>query len=360
MGASVPSTNPRWFGFNLLEYFSVDPIWMTFFPCRNDGQFLKNDFRWISDWGFTYVRLPMDYLFWSDQRDPFVIREQPVERIDRAIRLGEQYGLHVSLNMHRAPGFCILDTTPVSLLWKLAREPYNLLNDATARAAFCRHWAYFAERYRGIPGERLSFDLVNEPVAPAGRSADYVDVVRAAAAAIRQHDPARWIVANGLEVGNQPVAELADLAVIQSCRGYMPADLTHYRCPWGGQRGRVPTWPLVDEQSDVVYDRAHLDTHFDRWHHMAQRGVPIHCGECGCYVRTPHAVMLRWMSDLLDTLRSRSIGWALWNFRGPFGILDTGRADAALEQWHGHSLDRALLDLLQAMQWPAPAMNTCR
>jgi endoglucanase len=38
---------------------------------------------------------------------------------------------------------------------------------------------------------------------------------------------------------------------------------------------------------------------------------------------------------------------ALWNFRGPFGVLDTQRPGTKFEDWHGHQLDRPLLALLQ-------------
>ncbi len=40
-------------------------------------------------------------------------------------------------------------------------------------------------------------------------------------------------------------------------------------------------------------------------------------------------------------------GWAMWNFRGAIGILDSGRADVRYEDFEGHKLDRQLLDLLQ-------------
>jgi hypothetical protein len=38
--AASPSINPKWYGFNLLEYFSTDPDWMKYFPYRIDGMFL--------------------------------------------------------------------------------------------------------------------------------------------------------------------------------------------------------------------------------------------------------------------------------------------------------------------------------
>ena len=62
----APVKNPAWFGFNLLEYFSTDPDWMKYFPYKNDGLFQEDDFRWMRDWGFNFVRLPMDYRFWTD------------------------------------------------------------------------------------------------------------------------------------------------------------------------------------------------------------------------------------------------------------------------------------------------------
>jgi len=40
-------------------------------------------------------------------------------------------------------------------------------------------------------------------------------------------------------------------------------------------------------------------------------------------------------------------GWALWNLRGSFGIVDSGRADVQYEDFKGRKLDRKFLDLLR-------------
>jgi endoglucanase len=40
-------------------------------------------------------------------------------------------------------------------------------------------------------------------------------------------------------------------------------------------------------------------------------------------------------------------GWAVWNFRGDFGVMDSGRADVAYEDFQGHKLDRKMLELLR-------------
>jgi aryl-phospho-beta-D-glucosidase BglC (GH1 family) len=88
------------------------------------------------------------------------------------------------------------------------------------------------------------------------------------------------------------------------------------------------------------------------WVQLQRQGVPVHCGECGAYNRTPHPVFLRWMADLLAVLGGHGIGWALWNFRGSFGVLDSGRPDVDYGDWQGHALDRALLDLLRTHTRP--------
>jgi endoglucanase len=82
------------------------------------------------------------------------------------------------------------------------------------------------------------------------------------------------------------------------------------------------------------------------WRDVERKGVRIHIGEFGCFNRTPEEVALRWLRDLLSVCREFGWGYALWNFRGPFGIIDHGRPGAKLEWLAGYSVDRAMLDLL--------------
>lgn len=371
-----PSKNPRWFGFNLLEYFSTDPDWMKYFPYKNDGIFLENDFRWIRDWGFNWVRLPMDYRFWTDSVDLFKIHEDKVVPIDRAIRLGEKYGIHVNVCLHRAPGYCILDTLNESLTGiHVTKEKTSVFSDSKTQDAFVYQWTYFADRYKGISNDRLSFNLVNEPIATLSQAekdelqkadkskredflkeisrrhaADYTRVARAAIEGIKKHDPARLIVTDGYNGGTSVIPDLFDIAVLQSCHTYHPVQLTHHQCEWA--RGILtgseptPTWPLKNSKGTTI-DRAQIAQTFHPWAELAASGVPIHFGEMGCYKHTPPDVVLAWFDDTLSVLGDLQTGWALWNFRGPFGVLDTERPGTKYEEWHGHQLDRPLLSLLQ-------------
>ena len=330
---------PRWRGFNLIEKLSTEDVFLKYIGSRKPS-FQETDFQWISDWGFDFVRIPMSYRCWSSPGHWLDMDESVLAQVDEAVEFGRRYGLHVSLNLHRAPGYCV----------NMPPEPQSLWTSPDALAAAIHHWCAFAKRYSGIPANRLSFDLLNEPPAPCdsmGR-ADYERVIRALTGAIREIDPARLIIADGLNWGNDPVPELAGLGIAQSCRAYLPMGITHYKAPWVGGSGDFPSpkWP-GGEHYGQVWDRARMEAHYAKWGRLIEQGVGVHCGEGGCYSETPHAVFLSWFEDVLEILTGLGIGYALWNFRGSFGVLDSRRRDIDYKDWHGHSLDENLLKLLQ-------------
>jgi len=318
---------PRWRGFNLQ---------FLFVGSKDTLESLARDVKMIADLGFDFVRFPLWYTKWTDGGDPYKVKEPVLEEIDRAVELALDQGLHVDLNFHRAPGYCVA--------FGSEREPFNLWTDKAAEEAFCFHWGLFARRYKNIPPQRLSFDLVNEPAAP---SANYQRVVRAAVKEIRAVDPDRLIIADGLYWGI-PVPELSDLGIAQSCRGYWPYSVSHYKASWfpGSEFFSEPVWP-GSKFLLRTWDRKALEEFYRPWAELARKGVGVHCGECGCHNQTPHGVFLAWFRDVLEILTGHGVGYALWNFRGSFGILDSERKDVEYEDWHGHKLDRKLLDLIQ-------------
>lgn len=85
---------------------------------------------------------------------------------------------------------------------------------------------------------------------------------------------------------------------------------------------------------------------------LRDAGTGVVVGEFGCFNRTPHPIALAWMEDCLKNWRRAGFGWALWNFRGSFGILDSERADVAYEDFRGHKLDRKMLELLLSYRRP--------
>jgi len=257
-----------------------------------------------------------------------------VKKLDEAIAYGRKWGVHVQLCLHRAPGYCI----------NPPKEPKDLFTDADALAACARHWSYFARRYRGIPNDELTFNLFNEP--PGRNPERYERVARALVCAIRQEDPDRFIIADGLEAGRGAFLPLARLpGVGQGVHSYDPPDFTHYQASWWNRpKGWPrPVWPPKEG------GQAWVEAWFAKrgWDNPRMGGVFTHVGEFGCYIRTPHPLVLAWLEDNLRVWKARKLGFVMWNLRGPFGIMDSGRADVEYEDFEGHKLDRKMLDLLR-------------
>ena len=348
-GAKPPQTAlPCWRGFNLLSFFQAFSRGE-----QSSGVIREDDLRWIRDWGFDYIRLPMDYWLWvdSDWRktrklqpdDVCKIKQSMLEKVDRTVDLCRKHHLHVTLNFHRAPGYCINNPD---------REPFVLWSNQAAEDAFVLHWDVFAKRYKDIPASDLSFNLVNE--APRPREgymsrADYCRVMRRATEKIRESNRERLILIDGLSVGTEVVDEMIPDGVAQSVHAYWPGQISHYRASWVDRNSSFPepTWPILRQDGSVKNSRADLERRYAPWAEVARKGIGVHCGECGCYNKTPYPVFTAWFKDVMDILKGHGIGYALWNFRGSFGILDSGRKDIEYEDWHGHKLDRQLLAMLQ-------------
>ncbi len=339
----APVRLPRYRGFNIQ--------WQRRPGDTAKPAFSEEDFAMMQEWGFNFARIPLSYWIWGKPTDWTYINEEPLKEIDRVVALGKQYNVHINLNFHRIPGYCIngRELEPADLFTGRQDEGPRALKAA------CFHWSTFARRYKGVPSTQLSFDLINEP--PKMKSYEgyfeerYVAVAQALVAAIRAEDPKRIIFADGINIGQNPVLELASLGLVQSTRGYQPKAVSHHGATWVPldeyETMKMPTWPLTDDKGHL-WDRAKLkEEYVDKWKPLTDRGAQVHVGEWGCYNQTPHDVALAWMSDCLAVWREAGWGNALWNLRGNFGVLDSGRTDVAYEDLRGHKLDRKMLELLR-------------
>jgi endoglucanase len=338
---------PRWRGFNLQGRFA--------WPGHpHDGPaFDEFDFETMAEWGFDFARLPLSYWVWGSREDWSVIREEPLKQIDRAVDLGKQHGIHININFHRIPGYCInqRELEPADLFTGTVTQREKALNAAKF------HWQAFAKRYKGKPNRELSFDLINEP--PKMRSYEgaledrYVEIVNTLVAAIREIDPNRLIFADGMNIGQAPVVGIVNLGLVQSTRGYQPKAVSHYTATWVPkdefETFNPPTWPLTDDHGQV-WDRARLQREYvDLYTPITEKGVQVHVGEWGCFNKTPHDIALGWMTDCLAVWKQAGWGNSLWNLRGAFGVMDSERADVQYENFKGHKLDRKMLELLRSV-----------
>ncbi|HVU16897.1 MAG TPA: cellulase family glycosylhydrolase [Candidatus Didemnitutus sp.] len=336
---------PRWRGFNLQGAL----------PGTTRLAFPESDYEMMAGWGFNFARLPVSYWTWAGgdpwqnvaPKDWSKIDESAFAPIDDAIERAGKHNIYINFCMHRVPGYCVNGRELEPHL--LFDSPHDEMQRALDMAV--HHWQYVARRYKDIPSTRLSFDLFNEPPFMKDQSR-YVEVARTLIAAIREVSPDRLICADGADIGQTPVMGLVDQSIIQSTRGYLPKMISHYTAGWVPPNEfeslEKPTWPMVDKHG-VRWDREKLRAELiTKWEPLTKLGVPIHVGEWGCFNKTPHAACLGWMTDLLALWKEANWGWAMWSFRGSFGILDSERADVAYENYKGHKLDRKMLELLLA------------
>jgi hypothetical protein len=324
----------RHYGFNFQWMYAWSPGLQ---PERPDGRAL--DF--LAEFGFNFVRIPLDYRFWTKDFDYFHPDESILEYIDSYLEACRSRGIHLSLNLHRAPGYC---TNRNGL------ERHNLWRDPLAQDAFVFLWETFACRYEQVPSEFLSFDLVNEPPHPGEYGmtrGNHAALIQRTVAAIRSIDPHREMAINGLGGGYLAMPELAHLGVVHSGRGYNPMPVSHHKASWwaGHVRAPAPRYPWLLWQGRL-WNRSALRRCYKPWRRVEQRGARIHIGEFGCFKHTPNDVAMRWLSDLLCIFQEFGWGYAMWQFQGPFGIIEHGRPGAKMESVAGYPVDRALLELM--------------
>lgn len=227
---------PAWRGFNLTEMFHRD-------SADFNQDFQEQDFVFMREQGFDFARLPLDYRIWTVNGDWYQVDEAALARLDQAVAWGRAYGVHVCLNLHRAPGYTVASPAEATSVW----------TDPATQAACVWHWRLLARRYRTVPPADLSFNLFNEPAGVA--EADYLRVVQLLVNAIHQESPGRRIFIDGLDYG----ASVLDLSGLSDAWGerqgllglsvhcYQPFNLTHYQAGWiaGADTWAPPAWPYL-------------------------------------------------------------------------------------------------------------------
>jgi aryl-phospho-beta-D-glucosidase BglC (GH1 family) len=102
---------------------------------------------------------------------------------------------------------------------------------------------------------------------------------------------------------------------------------------------------LTDQKH--VYDKERLKEYYRPSRSYHELGGEVFVGEMGVYHTASHQVTLDFMRDLLEIYEEYGWGWALWNFRGSFGVLDSERLGAEYVDFHGHHLDKKMIDLIR-------------
>lgn len=319
--------------------------------------FTRDDVRRIVDFGFDHIRLPVDEeQMWNEAGRP---EEEAFELLESALDWCEEAGLGVVLDLHilRGHSFGQMD------------EP-RLFTDSHEEKKFTGLWKDLSSRLTGRTGEKLAFELMNEPV--AGNPQDWNRVAAAALQVIRARDPFRPILIGSNRWNS--VFTLHELEVpeddniILTFHYYLPMLVTHYRAPWSPE-GRMydgpieyPGSPIREENLPLVrppeptkfgaLDFAELNKPFDRENMVAdfqgalevsrRIGAPLYCGEFGVADYAPMKVRERWYRDIISVFEEFNIGWANWDYKGHFGIVgQNGKSTGIAEVMLCPLLDRS-------------------
>jgi endoglucanase len=209
-------------------------------------------------------------------------------------------------------------------------------------------WRKLAGHYANRDPERVFFEILNEPWGIDPHR--WAGIEAGVAEAIRQVAPRHTIIASGANNSDLPdllaMEPLAEGNVIYNFHFYYPHEFTHQGAVWG-----LPWWkythsiPYPATESSMqealkevpdAADRYQLENYFlDAWdaHHIRMlideaaewahvKNVPLICDEFGAYrAHSDPASRANWIHDARTALEADGIGWAMWDYRGGFGVV---------------------------------------
>ena len=317
-------------GINASEWFAQSAN--DYSAARTNRYTDAADIALMAKLGFDNVRLSIDATpleGWPHGADG--LNSEFVGRLDKAVDAMLADGMAVTIDLHPEESY---------------KEKIRSGNEGVDRMVML--WRRLAAHYATRDSEQVFFEIMNEP--EVSDPMRWAGIQARVAAAIREVAPKNTIIATGPNYSGiadlltqQP---LADGNVIYNFHFYEPHEFTHQGAGWGG------TWwvythgiPYPSDESSMaaalkeVPDAAnryslehywldHWDGHRIRlqidaaaaWGH--EHGVPLICNEFGVYrEHSDEQSRMNWIHDVRTAFEADGIGWAMWDYRGGFGVV---------------------------------------
>ena len=272
--------------------------------------FAAEDALFIKSLGLNCLRLPVNYRYFEDDVEPFVIKEEGFEHLDRVIRLCAEEEIYTVIDLHALPGYQNQD-------WHS--------DNPTHKALFWRHkhfqdravnlWEAIADRYKDNPWV-AGYNPINEPGDVEEKMV--MPVYERLYEAIRAVDPEHMIFLEGNRYSQDfhMFGEPWDNVV------YSNHD---YALPGFVDGGSYP-----GNSRDEYVDREVLEeTFLKRSEYMLEHEVPIWVGEFGP-VYPPeepegHATRYQVLRDQLEIYDKHEVSWSIWLYKdiGLQGVVHT-------------------------------------
>ena len=317
-------------GINASEWFAQSAN--DYSAARTNRYTDSKDIALMAQLGFDNVRLSIDAVpLEQNPRGADGLNAEFVGRLDNAVDTMLADGLAVQIDLHPEGSY---------------KEQLRTSNDQVDRLTML--WRKLAAHYANRDPDRVFFEIMNEP--EVNDPYRWAGIQARVAAAIREAAPRNTIIATGPNYSDIPDLltqhPLADGNVIYNFHFYDPHEFTHQGAAWGSAwwsyTHSIPYPPtdssmqtLLAEVPDAANRFALENYWLDRWDSRRIRmlideaanwahenHVPLICNEFGAYRNfTDPVSRANWIHDVRTALEANGIGWAMWDYRGGFGVV---------------------------------------
>ena len=313
--------------------------WLSQSNARGDSRrnfFTEKDVQYLSGLGFDHLRIPVDeeQLWKTDgQKD-----EEGFSLLKNALNWCKKHKLDAIVDLH------ILRSHHFN------EKEKPLWTEPAAQERFFQCWRDLSQELINYPVEDVAYELMNEPVADDPE--DWNKLVKKLVTIIRASEPKRKIVigSNRWQSANtfdQLSVPENDKNIILSFHMYEPFLLTHHTASWTGikdYKGPVNYPGVIVKEEDLSslpdslrmiiirsnrsYTIDSIRKHFIKPILVAKKyKLPLYCGEWGCLNTVPDEARLQWYKDMKTVLEENKIGWATWDYKGGFGIINSKKEE---------------------------------
>jgi aryl-phospho-beta-D-glucosidase BglC (GH1 family) len=317
-------------GINASEWFAQSAA--DYSAARTNRYTDAQDIALMARLGFDHVRLSIDAV--PLEQSPLGregLNADFLVRLDRAVDTMLADGLAVEIDLHPEDSF---------------KQQLRSSDDAVDRLTLL--WRRLAAHYATRDPERVFFEILNEP--EVNDPYRWAGIQARLAAAIRDSAPRNTLIATGANYSGiadlLALYPLSDGNVIYTFHFYNPTEFTHQGASWG------PAWwiythgvpypanestmqEILKQVPDAV-NRYQLESYWlDHWdaHRIRllideaaawgrENHVPLISNEFGAFrgLSDPTS-RANYIRDVRTALEEDGIGWAMWDYRGGFGVV---------------------------------------
>ena len=313
--------------------------WLSQSNRRGDERrsfFTEKDVQYLAGLGFDHLRIPVDEeQLWKENGEKDA---EAFSLLKSALDWCKKYQLDAVVDLHILRSHHFNEGT----------KP--LFTEAAAQERFYQCWRDLSGELKKYSVDDVAYELMNEPV--ADNPEDWNKLVRQLVTILRGLEPTRKIVigSNRWQSANtfdQLSIPENDKNIILSFHMYEPFLLTHHTASWTGIKdykgpvnypGKIVTEADLSNLPDslrntvlrnkTTYNIDSIKKHFAKPIAVAKKyNLPLYCGEWGCLNTVPDAARQQWFRDMKTVLEQNNIGWATWDYKGGFGIINSKKEE---------------------------------